>query len=445
MESQKIINLLDSNDNESQKFAAKRWYIINDQNTGNNAYRNGEDGATIKFETKVIKLNLCDYSDAYILVTGNIQNKPANSVVAFKNCAPFRTCDITINDDHVEKAEDLDVVLPKYNLLEYSDNYQNSTGSLYQFKRDEPPDDNADVANNTSRLVYKSKLISGTDDNNVNNVKLVVLLKYISNFFRSLEMPFVNCKIHLELTCHTDCIKISSANAAAGQVVSFMITNTKLYVPIVTLSTKDNTNLTKQLNDGFKRSIYWNEYVSKPSPETPHKKTGIIRFYLVAAFQGINRLFFLAFEDTHVNDPAIDANNPASQNLAANRVIRNSYRKYFVPRVDITSYNVLIDGRNFYDQPINDSVRKYDEIRKIATGKGDNYATGCLLDYDYFKKNYQLVAVDLSKQRELHADPRAIQQIEFIGMLKTRSNVFTILEKSKETILEFYKGTAKVM
>ena len=88
---------------------------------------------------------------------------------------------------------------------------------------------------------------------------------------------------------------------------------------------------------------------------------------------------------------------------------------------------MLIDGRNFYDQPINDSIRKYDEIRKIATGKGDNYATGCLLDYNYFKKNYQLIAIDLPKQRELDADPRTIQQIEFIGMLKTRSNVFTIL------------------
>ena len=102
---------------------------------------------------------------------------------------------------------------------------------------------------------------------------------------------------------------------------------------------------------------------------------------------------------------------------------------------------MLIDGRNFYDQPINDSIRKYDEIRKIATGKGDNCTTGCLLDYDYFKKNFQLIAVDLSKQRELNADPRAIQQIEIIRMLKTKSNVFTILE----TILEFYKGNAKVM
>ena len=186
MESQKIINLLDSNDNESQNFATKRWYIINDQNT-ENPYGNGEDGTTIKFETKVIKPNFCDYSDAYILVTGNIQNKPANSVVAFKNCAPFCTCDVTIIDEHVEKAEDLDIVMPMYNLLQYSDNYQNSTASLYQFKRDEPPDDNADVGNATSSLVYKSKLIKRTDNNNVN--KISSAFKICEQFFQIIRNP----------------------------------------------------------------------------------------------------------------------------------------------------------------------------------------------------------------------------------------------------------------
>ena len=120
-------------------------------------------------------------------------------------------------------------------------------------------------------MVYKSKPIKGTDDNNVNNVKLVVPLKYVSSFFRSLEMPLVNCKIDLELTCHKNCM-ISSVNAAAGQVVSFMITNTKLYVPVVTLSTEDNNNLTKQLNEGFKRTIYWNQYVSKPFTHLQNKQ-----------------------------------------------------------------------------------------------------------------------------------------------------------------------------
>ena len=114
-----------------------------------------------------------------------------------------------------------------------------------------------------------------------------------------------------------------------------------------------------------------------------------------------------------------------------------------MPRVDITNYNVLIDARNVYDQSINDQIKEYDEIRKIATGKGDDYTTGCLLDYQYFKNHDQLIAVDLSKQKELDADPRAIQQIEFYGILKTNSRVCTVLEKSKETVLEFYKGTAK--
>ena len=105
-------------------------------------------------------------------------------------------------------------------------------------------------------------------------------------------MPLVNFKIHLELTWHKDCM-ISSVDAAAGQVVSFMITNTKLYVPIVTLSTKDNNNLIKQLNDGFKRSIYWNQYVSKPFPETPHKKLVLLDLLLMQLFKELIDYLFL--------------------------------------------------------------------------------------------------------------------------------------------------------
>ena len=91
----------------------------------------------------------------------------------------------------------------------------------------------------------------------------------------------------------------------------------------------------------------------------------------------------------------------------------NSYRKYFLPRIKIENYNIEIDGRNFYDQPINDSIKQYDEIRKISTGQGDDYTTGCLLDFAYFEKNYRLI--DLSKQKALDADSRAIQQIIFTG------------------------------
>ena len=125
-------------------------------------------------------------------------------------------------------------------------------------------------------------------------------------------------------------------------------------------------------------------------------------------------------------------------------------KKNFLPRVKIENYNIEIDGREFYDQPINDSIKQYDEIRKISTGQGDDYTTGCLLDFAYFEKNCRLIAVDLSKQKVLDANSRAIQQIIFTGKIKateenTRVLIYYILEKSKETVLEFSKGTTKVL
>ena len=128
----------------------------------------------------------------------------------------------------------------------------------------------------------------------------------------------------------------------------------------------------------------------------------------------------------------------------ANQPGRNSQQKYYLPRIDLNKYNAIIVGRNFYDNPIESDIEKYRELTEVMIGKGEDYKTGSLLDYDYFKKHYKLVAVDLSKQKELDADPRAIQQIEFKYMLETNSTFYWVLEKSKETILEFYKGTAKV-
>ena len=124
-------------------------------------------------------------------------------------------------------------------------------------------------------------------------------------------------------------------------------------------------------------------------------------------------------------------------------------KKKFLPRFKIEIYNIEIDGINFFDQPINDSIKQYDEIRKIPTGQGDDFSTGCLLNFAYFEENYRLIAVDLSEQKALDADLRAIQQIIFTGKIKateenTRVIIYYILEKSKETILEFSKGTTKV-
>ena len=134
--------------------------------------------------------------------------------------------------------------------------------------------------------------------------------------------------------------------------------------------------------------------------------------------------------------------------MAYNRVdgqpTRNGQRQYYLPRIDLNKYNVIIDGRNFYDNPMESDIERYREIKKVMIGKGEDYTTGSLLDYNYFRKHYKLVAVDLSKEKALDADPRATQKIEFKYMLGTNSTIHWVLEKSKETILEFYKGTVKV-
>ena len=139
MENQKIINLLDKIDTDSKHFATKKWYIINDENNTNYSV-NKDTGAdnpdTIKYDTRVLKPNLCDYAQGYILVDGTIRaNNAVNaSKLALKNCAPFTKCNLEINDEHVDTAENLDIVMPICNLIEYSDNYQDSSATLYQYK-----------------------------------------------------------------------------------------------------------------------------------------------------------------------------------------------------------------------------------------------------------------------------------------------------------------------
>ena len=123
---------------------------------------------------------------------------------------------------------------------------------------------------------------------------------------------------------------------------------------------------------------------------------------------------------------------------ADNVTNENSYRKYFLSRLKIKNYNIEIDGRNFYDQSINDLIKQYDEVRKISTGQGDDYTTGCLLDFAYFEKNYRLIAADLSKQKALDADPKAIQQIIFTGKTDNTIRVFYVFEQLKETITTIF-------
>ena len=378
-------------------------------------------------DTRVLKPNLCDYVEAYILIDGTFRAAAANANtrLALKHCAPFTKCNLEINDEHVDTAENLDITMPMYNLIEYSDNYQDSSATLYQYKRDEPPEANAinDLTTDTlSSFKYKVSLLGNPVlDGNITkrSVKVVVPLKYLSNFFRSLEIPLINCKIKLNLTWKKECVLSNQAGAAV-----FIINGTKMYVPVVTLSKEDNKDFIEQQNKGFQRSIYWNEYKTKEINE--NADANVFKYInLNPSFQGVNRLFVMA------------------HNRASRQPTRNGQQKYYLPRIDLEKY-VIIDGRNFYDNPVESDIEKYRELKKVMIGKGEDYTAGSMLDFNYFDKHYKLVAVDLSKQKELDADPRAIQQIEFKYMLGTNSTIYWVLEKSKETILEFYKGIVKV-
>ena len=171
-----------------------------------------------------------------------------------------------------------------------------------------------------------------------------------------------------------------------------------MYVPVVTLSKEDNKDFIEQQNKGFQRSIYWNEYKTKG--ETKNAAANNFNYiHLDPSFQGVNRFFVMAYNK-------LDADND-------NQFNKNSKQVYYLPRNDLNKYNVIIDERNFYDNPIESDIEKYRELKKVMIGIGEDYTTGSLLDYDYFLKHYKLVAADLSKQKELDADPRAIQQIEF--------------------------------
>ena len=243
MENQKIINLLDKTDTDSKHFATKKWYVINDENNTNYGV-DKDTGAnnpdTIKCDTRVLKPNLCDYAEAYILVDGTIRATNAVNAtrLALKKCAPFTKCNLEVNDEHVDTAENLDTVMAMYNLIEYSDNYQDSSATLYQYKRDEPPEDDAVAdltADNSDSLKYKIKLLGNVTEVAGNaagvrrlNVKVFVPLKYLSNFFRSLEMPLISCEIKLSLTWKKECV----LSTGGGDAV-FIINDTKLYFQLL--------------------------------------------------------------------------------------------------------------------------------------------------------------------------------------------------------------------
>ena len=292
-----IANLIDDASNQPSKFRTRNWVEINDESRG--AYN---VNSQIKFKTTMLKSSLCDYSDAYILVKGTISvNNTAaagaaanniNKKVIFKNWAPFTNYINEINNTPIDNAKDIDIVMPMYNLIEYSDNYAKTTGSLWQYCKDIPARNNNNEiteftwGNTTDSFNFKSKITGQSGDDGTKDVEIIVPLKYLSNFWRTLEMPLINYEVNLILTWSSTCVLI--ATNINNQNATFAITDTKRYVPVVTLSTQENTKFLQQLKSGFKRIINWNKYLSKPEllAQNPN-----LNHLVEPSFQGVNRLF----------------------------------------------------------------------------------------------------------------------------------------------------------
>ena len=431
MEYDQINNLLDSESEQLSKFVTREYVRVNSLSSTYN------ENKSIRIKTPMLRSDLCDYSDAYILVTGTITvngivNGTENEIVRrnrkliLKNNAPFASCIKRINNKLIEDADDLGIVIPMYNLLEYIKNYRKTIGSLYNYYRDELGDGNNpnnflnNNVVNSSAFKYKNKITGNTyevaagdpghDANKVGKqvVELATPVKYLGIFWRALNIPLISCEVSLELKWNKNCVItcLERVQADAGPpvvngtptVATLAINYCKLYIPVVTLSKDDEIKLLTNLKSGFTREIIWNKYRSQVSTEAINSNLNILKD---PTFTNVNRLFILAYQN------ADDRQSPS---------------QFYMPRVRIKNFNVIIEKLAFFDLPIKTEEEAYEKIIDIS--RNNKYTAGNLLDYDYFKKYYKLISIDLSKQEVLQENEDLIQQINFIGRLEAAANVF---------------------
>ena len=295
MEYDKINNLLDSESENLSKFVTRQYVQVNSLS---NTYN---ENKSIRFKTPMLRSDLCHYSGVYILVKGTItvngvvnglenEKLRRNRPLILKNDAPFISCMTKINNEFIEDADDLDIVKPMYNLLEYSKNYRKTIDSLYNYYRDELSDDNnpnnfpnTNVVN-SSAFEYKNKITGNTYDvaasaagHDVNrvgkqDVELAIPLKYLGSFWRALNIPLISCEVSLELKWNKNCVitSLQQRQVDAGPPAvngtttgaTLAINDCKLYVPVATLSKDDEIKLLTNLKSGFTREIIWNKYRS---------------------------------------------------------------------------------------------------------------------------------------------------------------------------------------
>ena len=352
--------------------------------------------------------------------------------LAFKNNAPFTSCTLKINNTLIDNAEDLDFVMYMYNLLEYSKNYRKTTGNLWNYYRDEPNSGavgniNCSIKNSKS-FDYKTSITEKLGGNNVEKDEIEIVVPLIFGQFLENINQLINCEVPLTLTWSENYVITSKATresdpdadpAVAGinapTKVTFKVTDTKLYVLVVTISAENDNKLLEQLKTGFKRTIKWNKYRSELSNQT---KNNNLNYLIDPTFTNVNRLFVLSFENK--ND-------------------RTSFSRYYTPKVEIKDFNVLIDVKPFFEIPVKNREEAYEEIIGMSTN-----TTGNSLDYEHFKDHYKLIAIDLSNQTELK-NPDLKQQINFIGRLEeNNAAMFFIIEKREETTSNFPQNSVTV-
>ena len=436
------------------KFTSKKLVEVHNP-TPNNQYSENKE---IRFKTSMLRSDLCDYSNAYVEVTAsvsigvNVENADNINALAdvvanpnvnppvvgvdnshkrnftLKNNAPFISCITKINGELVENAEDLDVVMPMYNLNEYSKNYRKTDGSLDNYYRDEPNSEIVvgitDLINNSASYDCKAKLTNrfpnfvGPVQVLLRNVKIIVPLKHLGNFWRELNMSLINCEVELKLKWNKTCVLINKAIRAAGVIINtpinatLTVTNCKLYVPVVTLRAIHDNKLLNSLKTGFKRTITWNNYRSRITNQTINNNLNIL---IDPTFTKVHRLFVLAY---------------------ANENDRTSYSQYYVPNVEIKNYNVIIDGKPFFELPVKNMEETYQKIIDMG------YNDGNVIDFEYFKQHYKLITIDLSKEKEL--ENNVMQQINFIGSLEQAATLFVISEHREQTTIDFSQNSATI-
>ena len=264
MEFNKINNLLGPAHDKVPRFVTKKWIEV--QSQSGNTYNTSKP---IRFKTSLLRSDLCDYSDAYvwvkekITVTNPNDNANFNKELTLKNNAPFISCISKINGELVENAEDLDIVMPMCNLLEYSKNYEKTSGSLFNYYRDEPSEITIGAGNsaidisirNSKSFDYKTEITGSLDagEDEKEDVTIAIPLKYLGNFWRTLDIPLINCEITLILSWYKECVLVGRAfrgplAASASRInfptdAKFEITDCKLYVPVVTLSVENDNKL----------------------------------------------------------------------------------------------------------------------------------------------------------------------------------------------------------